>query len=99
MKLLPGELGLSLQLVQPLRLVTHRRQLQITVAAVCVRKRGIDREKGMDRQTGREKRKIEMQRGIDVEKNKEDGADVECVDAGQHSGRGGSSRLRERHCL
>lgn len=39
LELLPGELGLGLQLVQALRLVTHRRQLQVTVAAVIFRRR------------------------------------------------------------
>lgn len=34
LQLLLGELGLGLQLVQPLRLVAHGRQLQLTVAAV-----------------------------------------------------------------
>ena len=35
LKLLPGELGLSLQLVQALGLVPHRGELQVAVAAVC----------------------------------------------------------------
>lgn len=35
LQLLPGELGLSLQLVQTLRLVPHRGELQVAVAAVC----------------------------------------------------------------
>lgn len=55
LKLLPGELGLSLQLVQPLRLVTHRRQLQITVAAVCGRKRKRERKGWIDRKRERER--------------------------------------------
>lgn len=65
LKLFPGELGLSLQLVQTLRLVPHRRELQITVAAVCGRKRERQREEGMDRQTGgkREKSDAERERG------------------------------------
>lgn len=35
-----------------------------------------------------------MQRRINEEKDREDGADIECVDAGQHSGRGGITHLR-----
>lgn len=42
LKFLPGELGLSLQLVQPLGLVPHCRQLQIAVTAVCGRRRERD---------------------------------------------------------
>ena len=85
LQLLPGELGLSLQLVETLRLVTHRRQLQVTVAAVCGRKRQTNRKRWRGR-------KMERERG-------EDGADIQCVDAGQHSGRGGITHSTERHLL
>lgn len=68
LKLLPGELGLSLQLVQPLRLVPHCRQLQVTVAAVYGRKR--ETEEGMDRQEVRKESDVE--RGKD-KKEKEGG--------------------------
>lgn len=77
LKLLPGELGLSLQLVQPLRLVAHGRQLQIAVAAVCGRKR--ECEKGMERQTGgegKERGKEVVQREREREE-REVGADIE----------------------
>lgn len=62
LKLFPSELGLSLQLVQPLWLVPHCRQLQITVTAVCWIKRQRQREKGMDRQTGSEKERAGKER-------------------------------------
>lgn len=44
LQLLLGELGLCLQLVQPLRLVAHRGQLQLTVAAVWrgIQTRGVE---------------------------------------------------------
>lgn len=50
--------------------MTHGRQLQITVAAVCGRKR--DREKGMDRQTERRKSK-EGEKEREVMKGGKDG--------------------------
>lgn len=56
LELFPGELRLSLQLVQALRLVPHRGKLQVTVAAVCGRRRQKHTERGMDRQTGGEKK-------------------------------------------
>lgn len=56
LKLFPGELRLSLQLVQALWLVPHRGEFQVTVAAVCGRRRQKHTERGMDRQTGGEKK-------------------------------------------
>lgn len=53
LKLLPGELGLSLELVQPLGLVPHRGELQVAVTAVCLRDGQTDRRKESKR--GREK--------------------------------------------
>lgn len=62
LKLFPGELRLSLQLVQALRLVPHCGELQVTVAAVCGRQRQKHTERGMDRQTGGEKKRKEYEK-------------------------------------
>lgn len=69
LELFPGELRLSLQLVQALRLVPHRGELQVTVAAVCGRQRQKHTERGMDRQTGGEKKE-----GIQERKGETGGA-------------------------
>lgn len=89
LKLFPGELRLSLQLVQALRLVPHRGELQVTVAAVCGRRRKKHTERGMDRQTGGEKKEGIRERngersGAEGGKEREErgGSDVECGDAG-----------------
>lgn len=84
LKLLPGELCLSLQLIQPLRLVPHRRQLQITVATVCGRKKERERKRKGNGWTVREKKKGEEWciEGWMKRKKRQDGADTECVEGG-----------------
>lgn len=101
LKLLPGELSLSLQLVQALRLVTHRRQLQITVAAVCGGKRQTERER--DGQTDRKREKKERERS-DVErggkmKRKRGRMGQTLSVCGCRSGRGGITLSTGRHLL
>lgn len=49
----------------------------------------------MDRQKERKRERSDVEK--DEEKKREDGADIECVDAGQHSGRGGITHSTGRH--
>lgn len=58
LQLFPGELCLSLQLVQTLRLVPHRGELQVAVATVCEgqRQKHTQAERERDGQTGSEEK-------------------------------------------